>query len=97
MLCESRRLPSPASAIQARPVSLIFIPSAVAMIFRFSVICLSGIRRKSKHWQRERIVAGTFWVSVVAKMKITWPGGSSRVFNSALNASRVSMWTSSMM
>ena len=88
MLWESRRLPSPASAIQERPLSLIRIFSSVAIFFRFSAICFSGIRRKSKHWQRERIVAGTFWVSVVAKMKITWPGGSSRVLRRALKASR---------
>ncbi len=97
MLCESRRLPSPASAIQASPVSLIRIPSAAAIFLRLSAMSRSGILRKSKDWQRERIVAGTLWVSVVAKMKITWAGGSSRVFRSALKASRVSMWTSSMM
>ncbi len=40
---------------------------------------------------------GTLWISVVANTKITCGGGSSRVFNSALKASVVSMCTSSMM
>ena len=48
-------------------------------------------------WQRERMVAGILWYSVVARMNTTWGGGSSSVFSSALKASGVSMWTSSMM
>lgn len=40
---------------------------------------------------------GTLWGSVVAKINRTWGGGSSRVLRRALNASPVSMWTSSMM
>ena len=35
--------------------------------------------------------------SVVARMKMAWAGGSSRVFRKALNAAEESMWTSSMM
>ena len=57
----------------------------------------SGTGRKSKRWQRERIVAGTFCGSVVAKTNFTCGGGSSSVLSSALNASVVSMWTSSTM
>ncbi len=52
---------------------------------------------KSNRWHRERIVIGIFVGSVVQKMNLTCSGGSSRVFSRALKASRVSMWTSSMM
>src|SRR3989338_5057600 len=45
---------------------------------------------------RERIVSGTFSSSVVAKINIACSGGSSSVFKSALNASLVSMCTSSI-
>ena len=54
------------------------------------------MRLKSKRWQRESIVAGIFWSSVVAKMNMTCGGGSSRVFKSALNALGESMCTSSI-
>ena len=40
----------------------------------------------SKCWQRETMVAGTLWNSVVAKMKIVFGGGSSRVLSRALKA-----------
>ncbi|EKD67789.1 MAG: hypothetical protein ACD_48C00217G0001 [uncultured bacterium] len=46
---------------------------------------------------RDLIVAGTFPTSVVAKINTACFGGSSRVFNSALNASVVSICTSSIM
>ena len=55
------------------------------------------MRWKSKRWQRERIVAGSFWGSVVARMNTACFGGSSRVLSSALNAPVESMCTSSMM
>jgi hypothetical protein len=51
---------------------------------------------KSYRWQRERMVIGSFWGSVVAKMNFTCSGGSSSVLRRALNASFVSMWTSSI-
>ena len=50
---------------------------------------------KAKRWHRERMVAGTLWSSVVAKMKMRWAGGSSRIFSRALKAGVESMWTSS--
>jgi hypothetical protein len=50
---------------------------------------------KSKRWQRETIVSGTLWTSVVASTNLTCAGGSSSVFRSALNAPVDSMWTSS--
>ena len=43
------------------------------------------------------MVSGSLWGSVVASTRTACPGGSSRVFRSALNAGSVSMWTSSMM
>ena len=49
------------------------------------------MRRKSNRWQREWMVSGTFCGSVVARMNTTWLGGSSSVFNSALNAAVESM------
>ena len=54
------------------------------------------IRLKSNLWQRLTIVSITLWGSVVAKIKITFLGGSSKVFKSALNASFDSIWTSSI-
>src|SRR5678809_283990 len=42
------------------------------------------------------MVTGTLCGSVVARTKVTCGGGSSSVFRRALNASVVSMWTSSM-
>ena len=55
------------------------------------------MRVKSYRWQRDRMVAGTFWISVVARIKMTWAGGSSSVLSSALKAAVDSMCTSSMM
>ena len=60
------------------------------------ISCMSG-RRKSKRWQRETIVCSTLCASVVASMNTTCGGGSSSVLSRALEASVVSMWTSSMM
>ena len=51
---------------------------------------------KSNRWQRDKTVIGIFPGSVVQKTNLTWSGGSSSVFNKALNASFVSMCTSSM-
>ena len=58
---------------------------------------LSGMRRKSKRWQREPMVAGILCGSVVARTKMTCGGGSSSVFRRALKPRSVSMCTSSMM
>jgi hypothetical protein len=43
------------------------------------------------------IVDSRAWGSVVARMNTTWAGGSSRLFSSAFDAPRLSMWTSSRM
>ena len=54
-------------------------------------------RLNSSLWHLDVMVTGILWGAVVASMKITWGGGSSRVLRRALNASWVSMWTSSIM
>ena len=46
----------------------------------------ASMRRRSKRWQRDRMVTGTFLISVVAKTNFTWSGGSSSVFSRALKA-----------
>ncbi len=43
-----------------------------------------GMRLKSNRWQRESTVIGILCGSVVAKMNLTWAGGSSNVLSSAL-------------
>ena len=48
-------------------------------------------------WHRDKIVAGSLCRSVVAIMKTTCAGGSSRILSRALKAEVDSMWTSSMM
>ena len=51
---------------------------------------------KSNLWHLERIVAGNFWGSVVAKINLTCSGGSSNVFKSALKAPVDNICTSSI-
>ena len=60
---------------------------------RASVAALT--RRKWNSWQRDRIVAGTASISVVAKMKTRCGGGSSTILSSASNAWRDRRWISS--
>ena len=71
--------------------------SATQMAPRRDTMASEEMRRKSKRWQREWMVSGTFCGSVVHKMNTTCDGGSSSVFKRALNAAVESMWTSSMM
>ena len=54
------------------------------------------IRWKSYRWQREIMVAGTLWTSVVARINLTYSGGSSMTFSNAPHALGESMCTSSM-
>ncbi len=72
-------------------------PSSEAASRSFPRISAAEMSRKLYCWHRERMVAGTLWTSVVAKMNTTYGGGSSMVFSSALKALLESMWTSSMM
>ena len=60
------------------------------------IISSSGILLKSNLWHLDKIVAGNFCGSVVAKINFTCSGGSSNVFNNALNAPCDNMWTSSI-
>ena len=92
----SRRLPSAAEASRAMAPGDTGIFSSAATRVSCSEISASVRARNPKRWQREMIVAGILWSSVEARMKRAWGGGSSSVFSSALNASVVSMWTSSM-
>ncbi len=93
----SRTLPLPARVIKANaPASIsTFSFSAISLIYPYKVS--QSIRRNSYFCIRESIVAGILCGSVVAKKNFTCGGGSSNVFNNALNASRVNMCTSSMM
>lgn len=61
-------------------------PSRWAISASRSATSESVRRRKSKRWQRERIVAGILCRSVVARMKTACEGGSSSVFSSAWKA-----------
>lgn len=63
---------------------------------RHFIISFSVNFLKSNSSDLDRIVSGTFSISVVARMNFTCAGGSSRVFRSALNAPVESIWTSSM-
>ena len=77
--------------------------SSVALPFSFSVIFLIKLNNsrdftltKSNLWHRETTVTGIFLISVVANINFKYSGGSSRVFNKALNACLLNMWTSSI-
>ncbi len=95
--CASRIEPSPARATSRSASSVTSIFSASAMRRRRSAIFGAAMVRNSNCWLRERIVSGTLCACVVAMMKSTRGGGSSKVFSSALKAAGESMWTSSMM
>ena len=53
-------------------------PSAAAISFSRTPIESSPIALKSKRWQRERIVSGTLFGSVVQNTNLTFGGGSSQ-------------------
>ena len=89
-------LPSAVRAIRWRASRSMSIRSPSAIRASCSMMTPGGRRWKSKHWQRELMVAGILSGSVVAKMKMTPSGGSSRVFNRALKAPLESIWTSSI-
>ena len=72
------------------------IPSWSRIYAKRSIISCDVIRLKSKRCVREIIVAGILCGSVVARMKMTFWGGSSKVFNSALKAPVESICTSSI-
>ena len=92
----SRIEPVDSRAIQNNASSSAWIFNSAAasakQFFTFSI----ATSLKLNCWHLDFIVAGTFWSSVVAKINITCAGGSSIVFNKALNALVESMWTSSI-
>ena len=73
------------------------MPSASAIFFNCSAMACVEIVRNSYTCEREVIVSGILWSSVVAITKTTCGGGSSIDFSSALNDEVESMCTSSMM
>ena len=92
----SRTEPSAARAIRSKAAGSMVTPSLAAMRAKCWCSSATRTRRRSKRWQRDRTVIGTFRNSVVANTNFTCGGGSSKVFNSALKALRDSIWTSSM-
>ena len=66
------------------------------MKFSREAISSGRSRLNANRWQRDRIVAGTFCSSVVARMNKRCAGGYSIIFSSALNAAVESICTSSM-
>ena len=93
----SRAEPAPRLATSSMTSSGTSRPASWATHRRWSARTSVDRRRNSKCWVRLRMVGSTFWGSVVARTKITWPGGSSRVLSRVFEASVVSMWTSSTM
>ena len=93
----SRIPPSAPRAIARSASSVAEMPSFPQMYFRREKMSFVWMRRRSKRWQRETMVASTLSPSVVANTKRTCGGGSSRVFSSAFHAALESMWHSSMM
>ena len=91
----SRALPCPACANATKASCSYFLPMP-SKAFISSLTSSSMVsRRKSNRIQRDKMVAGIFCTSVVASIKMTCSGGSSNVFNSALNAAAESICTSS--
>ena len=92
----SRAEPSAARAISFNASSGKLTFSALQV--RLKRVCVSSKvrRRKSKRWQRDNTVTGTWRISVVAKMNFTCAGGSSSVFSNPLKAAFDSICTSSI-
>jgi hypothetical protein len=95
--CESRIPPLARRAMAVSACSSAFTPSALTMRASWAAMTSSAIGWNSRRWQREVMVGRTLSDSVVARMNFTQGGGSSSVLRSALKASLVSWWTSSMM
>ncbi|CAB5000129.1 unannotated protein [freshwater metagenome] len=93
----SRALPAAARATISRASSSYSTASKSRICARCAERSWTESRENSKCWVRDRIVGSTFCGSVVASTKTTWSGGSSRVLRSVLDASVVSMCTSSRM
>ena len=87
--------PSARRAISSAASWLSLNCSCFAIYSRYSAISGVSMRRKLWRWQRDRMVAGTFCSSVVARMNMRCSGGSSSIFSRALKAEVDSMCTSS--
>ena len=96
MLIPSLIAPSDSTAIVFSASSEIVTPISFVIIFSLFLMSSFDIFLKSNLWHLESIVAGNFCGSVVAKINLTCSGGSSNVFNRALNAPVDNMWTSSI-
>ena len=96
-LCESRIDPAARRATSSRAGWSTSNPSASAMLASRRMMFCTPTVAKSNRCTRLRIVSGSLFGSVVQNTNFTPPGGSSKVFSSALNAALESMWTSSMM
>ena len=73
------------------------MPSCPQIHAMRAVSASKSTERKLKCWQREAMVAGILWASVVQSTKTTHSGGSSMVLRRALKASLVIWWASSTM
>ena len=88
--------PSARTAIIFIASFVISIPLCSHTIFSLFIIFSFDILLKSNLWHLDKIVAGNFCGSVVAKINLTCSGGSSNVFNNALKAPVDNIWTSSI-
>ena len=93
----SRTLPSPSRAMWAIASFSALTPSFANMSVTRARSLSSGTSRKSKRMHLDSMVAGSLCTSVVHSTNMTCSGGSSSVFNRALNADTDSICTSSMM
>ena len=96
MLRASLRAPCEFLAIKLRAFSSTSIFSSTHIFFILDVMSFTVTLLKSNLWHLDKIVAGILCGSVVANIKITYEGGSSNVFNRALNAPCDNIWTSSI-
>ena len=92
----SRSHPRATRAMSSRASFSAMIFSSVQTNSRRVMMSSFVIFLKSNLSVRDRIVSGTFSISVVARMNFTCGGGSSSVFRRALNAQVESICTSSM-
>ena len=92
----SLKLPCPDRARISKLSVSKSIPSSFKIWDKWWITSLFEILLNLKCWVLERIVAGNFKASVVAKINFTNPGGSSSVFNKALKAAVVNICTSSI-
>ena len=93
---ESLTDPSPALTNNAIASSSILTFSRLEIFFICSAKFSDSTLLRSKRWHLDKIVTGIFLTSVVAKINFTCSGGSSNVFNKALNALLESICTSSI-